>query len=163
MSEVILPPSRRYSTVGNVSVFLAGSIDMGYAVDWQAELIKQFEPTKNVTLYNPRRDDWDSSWTQTLDSPQFVEQVNWELDFMDHADIVFMYISGTSKAPISLLEFGRIMALYPDKLVLCVEDGFYRRGNIEVMCNRQCIELHSDLKGAIYALCDRIERVQPIY
>lgn len=133
------------------SVFLAGSIDMGTAINWQPKVIDAIEDrcNCNVTIYNPRRDDWDSSWKQTLHDRKFAEQVRWELQKMDEAKHIFMYISAESKAPISLLEFGRIHAKYPGKLIICVEPGFYRRGNIEVMCQNSAITLHNDLEAAI--------------
>jgi hypothetical protein len=161
MSNVIMPPSRIYAPAGNISVFLAGSIDMGQAVNWQEIVSDMYRGSSVVTIYNPRRDDWDSSWEQKLECGYFTEQVNWELDFMDKSDFVFLFISKDSKAPITLLEFGRITAKYPEKLVICVEPGFWRRGNIEVMCNREGIELHEDLKGAMIELSQRIaHRVQ---
>jgi hypothetical protein len=163
MNNVILPPCRIFAPAKNISVFLAGSIDMGQAVNWQEEVCEHYRGSSVVTIYNPRRDDWDSSWEQKLECDYFTEQVNWELDFMDKADFVFLFISKDSKAPITLLEFGRITALYPEKLVICVEDGFYRRGNIEVMCNRLGIDLHSDLKGALLELGRKVVfRVQQI-
>ena len=163
MNNVILPPCRQRAAAGNISVFLAGSIDMGSAVDWQKKVSTTYEKSSVVTIYNPRRDDWDSSWTQSLECDKFVEQVNWELDYMDDATFVFMYISKASQAPISMMEFGRIIAKYPEKLIICVEEGFWRRGNFEVICNRQGIELHPDLLGAEYELQHRIaQRVQQI-
>jgi hypothetical protein len=91
-------------------VFLAGSIDMGQAVNWQEIVSDMYRGSSVVTIYNPRRDDWDSSWEQKLECGYFTEQVNWELDFMDKSDFVFLFISKDSKAPITLLEFGRITA-----------------------------------------------------
>lgn len=113
-----------------------------------------FSTCSAMTFYNPRRDDWDSSWTQSLECAQFVEQVNWELDYIDCADLVFMFISNDSKAPISLMEFGIIASKYPEKLVIVVEPNFYRRGNIEVVCNREGIELYDNMAegmGKLYA------------
>lgn len=130
---------------------------MGSAVEWQKTVCDKYARSNVVTFYNPRRNDWDSSWEQTLGSPQFVEQVNWELDCMDRATFVFMYITAESKAPISLLEFGHIMAKYPEKLVVCVQENFYRRGNLEVMCNRQGIVLHYHIDAALSVLEHRVD------
>ncbi len=161
MNNVIMPPLRRFAPAGNISVFLAGSIDNGKAINWQEEVSEQYRGSSVVTIYNPRRDDWDWSWEQKLDNPQFAEQVNWELDFLDRSTFVFMFFGGNTKSPISLLEFGRITAKYPEKLIICCEPEFWRRGNIEVMCNREGIELHEDLKGAMIELSTRIaHRVQ---
>ena len=52
------------------TVFLAGSIDMGSAVNWQKQVVDALKE-ENVVVYNPRRDDWDSSWVQSIDNPWF--------------------------------------------------------------------------------------------
>lgn len=152
MTEIILPPSRRHGDPNNLKVFLAGAIDMGNAILWQDDIIRTFnEDGIPVTFFNPRRADWDASWTQTLDSPQFVEQVNWELDFIERADILFMFFPGNSIAPISLLEFGLGIGLGLD-VIIAAEPGYHRRGNLEVMCVREGIVLHTSIDSASWAL-----------
>src|SRR3990167_916161 len=119
------------------TVFLAGSIEMGVAENWQ-EMIDRELP-REVIIFNPRRDDWDSSWVQSIDNPQFKEQVEWELDALDEADIIALYFDPTTKSPISLLELG----LYANtkKIVVCCPDGFWRKGNVEIVCERYDIPL----------------------
>lgn len=45
----------------NWSVFLAGSIEMGAAEDWQDKLTKLLNHPNIDYILNPRRDDWDST------------------------------------------------------------------------------------------------------
>lgn len=59
-------------------IFLAGSIEMGKAIDWQTKVTEALK-NHDITILNPRRDDWDSSWKPTIDDPKFREQVEWEL------------------------------------------------------------------------------------
>ena len=61
---------------GKPSIFLAGSIEMGKAIDWQTK-IQDIMKDENVTIFNPRRDDWDSSWEQKMENEKFREQVEW--------------------------------------------------------------------------------------
>lgn len=69
---------------GQRSVFLAGSIEMGTAVDWQAAVTKALLAARpDLLVLNPRRDDWDASWVQAIDNSQFFEQVSWELAAME--------------------------------------------------------------------------------
>ena len=75
---------------GNITIFLAGSIEMGKTEDWQSE-IQNILQDSSVTIFSPRRDDWDSSWPQDADFAPFNEQVTWELDHIDQADMVLMY------------------------------------------------------------------------
>ncbi len=117
----------------NLKVFLAGSIEMGAAEDWQAK-VKQMLDSEDIVLLNPRRDDWDSSWVQSIDNPQFVEQVEWELKAQEQADIIFMYFVPGTKSPISLLELG--LFAKTRKMVVCCPDGFWRKGNVDIVCSR---------------------------
>lgn len=127
---------------------------MGNAKEWQKTVIENYEHFDPISFFNPRRNDWDSSWTQELSNVQFTEQVNWELDMIEHADVVFIYFPASSQAPISLLEFGWVMARNPGKVIAVVEPGYWRRGNLEVMCNRERIALHDDLCEGLLALDD---------
>lgn len=43
-----------------INVFLAGSIEMGKAKEWQKEFIEALSD-KPIRFLNPRRNDWDSS------------------------------------------------------------------------------------------------------
>lgn len=155
--NVIKPDSKASYThfVGATRIFLAGSIEMGSAVDWQAMIendLKGFE--KDITIFNPRRDDWDSSWEQKQSNEQFNYQVNWELNHLDMSDIIFMYLAPNTKSPISLLELG----LYAGskKMIVCCPDEFWRKGNVDIVCTRYNIPLFDNLTDAIGALKTKI-------
>lgn len=125
-------------------VFLAGSIEMGKAVNWQTELVEAFKDREDVIFYNPRRDDWDSSWVQSEDNLQFNEQVNWELNALEDADIVVFYFDPATKSPITLMELG-LMAGNPEnarKCIVCCPEGFWRKGNVDVLCSKFFINKH---------------------
>ncbi len=117
------------------SVFLAGSIEMGAAIDWQAQLINALADLP-ITIFNPRRPDWDSSWKQTADSPQFREQVEWELDYLAGADVIALYLAPGTKSPISLLELGLHADSHNTNLIVCCPEGFWRKGNVDIVCQR---------------------------
>lgn len=156
-TQVIRPNSAEKANNKNLSIFLAGSIEMGSAEDWQKVLISEIlQMNKNITIYNPRRDDWDSSWVQEQANPQFNHQVNWELNSLDVSDIIFMYFSPETKSPISLLELGLNAA--NKKMIVCCPDGFWRKGNVDVVCSRMGIPLFTDMKSAIGALKTKINQ-----
>src|SRR5262249_12400873 len=75
---ILKPPLPLRVAQGTRSVFLAGSIEMGGASPWQA-VIEAALADAPVTIWNPRRDDWDATWRQSIDDPRFHEQVTWEL------------------------------------------------------------------------------------
>ena len=119
-------------------VFLAGSIEMGLADDWQAALTVVLQDL-DVVVLNPRRDDWDSTWTQSIEDTRFRQQVSWELNGLDRADVIAMWFAPSTRAPITLLELG--LHARGGKLVVGCPPAFWRRGNIEVVCARYTIAL----------------------
>jgi len=82
-------------------IFLAGSIEMGVAENWQTRVARDMTDYE-VVLLNPRRDDWDSSWKQSIDDPQFNQQVTWELDRIDDSEIVIFYFDPNTKSQLLL-------------------------------------------------------------
>jgi hypothetical protein len=132
------------------SVFLAGSIEMGAAEDWQ-DVVASSVKSKEAVILNPRRKDWDSSWVQSIHNPQFRQQVEWELEAMDKARHIFMYFSPGTKSPITLLELG-LHADHQERLVVCCPDGFWRKGNVDVVCRRYGIPQVPNLPRGIEEL-----------
>jgi hypothetical protein len=148
-------PPYLHSQIDGFCIFLAGSIEMGKAVEWQDKVSESLEEYSGNIL-NPRRAEWDSSWKQSIDNPNFKEQVTWELDGLDRSQIIFFYLDPNTKSPISLLEIGKYIAS-DKKLIICVPQGFWRRGNIEVLCDRYNIPLYDNLDIAIEMLKNSIE------
>lgn len=155
--QIIKPESSNQKTENSVSVFLAGSIEMGKAEDWQAILQTELTELK-VTVFNPRRDDWDSSWEQKQSVDQFNYQVNWELNRLEEASIVFMYFSPGTQSPISLLELGAFAGR--SHMIVCCPTGFWRKGNVDIFCTRNEIPVYEDLTDAIGALKTKIRQYE---
>lgn len=135
-------------------IFLGGSIDMGLAVNWQDKVAEDLQ-NLDVVLVNPRRDDWDSTWEQDpTPGTKFYEQVSWELEQQQQADILVYYFAENSKAPITLLELGLFGAQNPAKTVVYCPTTFYRHGNVKMVCDMSEIymvetyeELISEIRG----------------
>lgn len=134
----------------NVKMFLGGTIEMGNSVDWQSEVVEALDGY-NVDIYNPRRSDWDSSWKQSITNEKFVEQVTWELDHIEKSDVVIFNILADSKSPITLMEIGLVSNLRC-RVLICCEDGFWRKGNIEVMCERYNMDLFDNMNELLEEL-----------
>ena len=140
---------------GKFSIFLAGSIDMGNAEDWQTTFTNAMKD-QDVLLLNPRRDDWDSSWKQEASDKQFSEQVNWELDALEFAKLIVVYFAKDSKAPITFMELG--LHAHSGKVVVCCPEGFYRRGNVEIVCNQYGIPMVNDMDALTAEAIKRIPK-----
>lgn len=136
-------------------IFLAGSIEMGKAENWQERVANELSNIPNLTILNPRRDDWDSTWVQSIHDTQFREQVEWEIAAMELADVIFMYFAPETKSPITLLELG--LFARSGKLIVCCPDGFWRKGNIEVVCNLFTIPLFDQFESAINMLHHKLK------
>lgn len=152
MNELQSPNQLRIENIHDALVFLAGSIEMGKAENWQKNLIHEFRDDEDVTFLNPRRDDWDSSWKQSRDDPRFVQQVQWELDGIDSVDIVFFYFDPNTMAPVSMAELGYVLGGVshgerdPYQIVVVCPDGFWRQGNVDIMCDRVGVTVHRTLE-----------------
>lgn len=139
------------------SVFLAGSIEMGNTENWQSELSDKLY-RHNYNVFNPRRSDWDSSWKQDFTNPYFSQQVNWELDALEKSDYIIMYFDPNNKSPISLLELG--LFAHTGKLMVICPDGFWRKGNVDIVCNRYNIPMFKNfdqLKNYILLINKKIK------
>ena len=157
--QIIKPNSEEQVTKNQLSVFLAGSIEMGKAEDWQKVLTSKLETLgKDLTVFNPRRDDWDSSWTQEQSNLQFNQQVNWELNRLDECTIIFMYFSPETQSPISLLELGRYSGA--KEMVVCCPRAFWRSGNVEILCTRNNTPMFETIEDAIGALITKINQYE---
>lgn len=130
-------------------VFLAGSIEMGSAPDWQEGVSDELSKAGMVVL-SPRRDDWDASAEQSIDNDYFREQVEWELLGLETADTALMYFVPGTKSPICLLELG--LFARSGKLVVCCPKGFWRKGNVDIVCQRYGVMQASSLEASVLAL-----------
>lgn len=133
-----------------LKIFLAGSIEMGVAEDWQKKLVNQLKDL-DIVLMNPRRDDWDSSWIQSIDNPKFYEQVDWELRHIENSDIAVFYFDPATKSPITLMELGYRLGMYHrlSDMIVCCPTGFWRKGNVDIICHRAGIPVFETIDDII--------------
>ncbi|UTU07937.1 hypothetical protein CcrC1_gp251c [Caulobacter phage C1] len=134
-TKVLVAPDRDLSALSSPlpKVFLAGSIDMGEAANWQARVVDELSALP-VILFNPRRPDFDTALVQDITCTPFAEQVYWELDHLDAADIVIFCFDPAGKAPVTLLELG--LHARGKKCLICCPPGYWRRGNVQIIAER---------------------------
>ncbi len=155
MIEVKAPDS--YSDIAaKKSVFLAGSIEIGKAEDWQQRIASGLQHM-DVLVLNPRRAHWDAGWEQSIDNPKFRQQVEWELDALDAAGLVIMYFAPETKSPITLLEMGIHAAANPEKMIVCCPDGFWRKGNVDIVCKRYNVRQVDSLDALVAAIVHYVQ------
>jgi nucleoside 2-deoxyribosyltransferase len=158
-SRIIKPdsPDQTFNEFA-VTIFLAGSIDNGAATLW-AQRVQDAMIDEGVTMFNPRRDEWFPDIEARASNEFFRNQVNWELDRIDLAKIIFFYFEGGSVSPITLQELGYALGK-GKRVVVCCPDDFWRKGNVEIMCERadgiNRVPVHSTLDEAFIALKSQI-------
>jgi hypothetical protein len=146
MAQVLKPPAPLDFDSSRPSVFLAGSIEMGQAEDWQGRFQASLH-SADITILNPRRDAWDATWRQRIDNPQFRAQVEWELAAQERATLIAMYFAPATKSPVTLLELG--LFARSGRLVVCCPDGYWRKGNVEIVCARYGVPMVENLDALI--------------
>jgi len=83
------------------SLFLAGGIGAGAVVpDWQSELVARLRDT-DLTLLNPRRDDYPAH-----DPNALREQIGWEHRHLSAARAISFWFVPETLCPITLYELG---------------------------------------------------------
>lgn len=153
MTKTVYPPIY-VEKDNNTHIFLAGSIEMGLASDWQKYVIDQFNIGWHVTFMNPRRKEWDNTWGNTLADKNFKIQVTWELDhLLEKADIPFFYFDPKTKAPVSLMELGLVCASkkFKDIVIVC-PPAYWRYGNVQAVAERYKFAIHHKLDDGILHL-----------
>lgn len=136
----------------NNTVFLAGSIEMGAAEKWQDEFLSKAkaEFSDDWVFLNPRRDDWDASWVQSIANPQFFQQVDWEMTWLDQAHHKVFYFAKDTMSPITLLELGKHGNSYHSHVIL--KEGYLRAGNVEIFCYKHGIPIYDSIDDVIKQL-----------
>lgn len=141
-------------TNDKIKIFLAGSIEMGIAEDWQKRVVDQFKE-EDVIIFNPRRDNWNSSWVQSKDNLEFRLQVEWELNALEKSDYIILYLDPDTKSPISLIEMG--LFAHSKKMFIVCPDGFWRKGNIDIVAERYHIPQFSNLEELVNKVLENIK------
>jgi len=103
---------------------------------------------------NPRREAWDSTWKQSITEARFREQVEWELEGQERATVIALHFAPVTKSPVTLLELG--LFARTGKMVVCCPEGFWRKGNVEIVCARYGVPLTADLADLIALVRDRL-------
>ncbi|OLN86353.1 hypothetical protein CCHL11_06354 [Colletotrichum chlorophyti] len=148
-SKVIRPLNHSPETVGK-SVFLAGTTSKG---DWRKDLTVSISHLP-VTIFDPFRPDWDSTWREDISDTRFKDQTEWELAMQDRADIVVVYFEPETEAHISLLELG--LCARSGKAIVACPEGYKKRGNVQLVCAKYNIPLVDSYEALREKLIDAL-------
>ncbi|KAI1816735.1 hypothetical protein GGS20DRAFT_174346 [Poronia punctata] len=135
--QIIHAPSEETAT-GTKSIFLAGTTTMVGNGNWRERLSASLSEYP-ITIFDPMRSDWDSTWREDVTFAPYREQVMWELDKQEKADLVVFYFGPDTLAPVSLLEFG-LSARISGKAIVIAPVGYSKRGNVQLVCEKYGVE-----------------------
>lgn len=151
--QVIYAPSDQ-PPQGLKSVFLAGTTSKVDTTDWR-ETLSTLLSEHRITIYNPYRADWDSTWREDINFAPYHQQVKWELEKQEQADMVVVYFHPATQAPISLLELG-LCAQQPGKAIVFCPEGYWKRGNVQIVCQTFEIEMVESIEELRDAIVKRL-------
>ena len=121
-------------------IFLAGSIDLELPGNWRKQVSSLLEDQFNY--FDPT-----SLNHGEMDHEAWNTHINWELEAMKMADIVFMNLLPNAKSPISLIELG-LNSLNGKLVVVCPKE-FYKNQYIQALCAYHSTPIFQTLKEGV--------------
>lgn len=128
MALIITAPDEIYSRENfkNIKIFLAGGITN--CPNWQLDVIEKLKHKRGITVYNPRRKDFDITDVNAIET-----QITWEYIHLMNSDIIFVWFSTGSLNPIVLYELGRWVNSRDIPTIIGI-DPSYERKEDEINC-----------------------------
>jgi hypothetical protein len=149
----VMPPD--IPVYGKYSLFTAGSIEMGAAIQWQHRLVEHLCDLP-LTVTNPRRGQWDPNVDAKAKDPAFRGQVIWELDALSAATVICYFFDVDTISPITLMELG--LWAHSGKIIVCCNEAFWREGNVKLVCERYNIPFVRTFEQLVPAVREMLER-----
>ncbi|RGP71301.1 hypothetical protein FSPOR_3422 [Fusarium sporotrichioides] len=146
---VVMAPQPANLSDRTTSVFLAGITTSTGDTDWRQAFTDALI-NYPITILNPNRPDWDSTWREDFSDKRWVEQVSWELDMQEAANIIVFMFHEATEAPISLMELG--LAVRTKPVIVCAHPDYKKRGNVDAVCRRFGVKLLSTLEELVDCL-----------
>lgn len=100
-------------------VYLAGSTK---GDNWQRRFVKEMSDL-DVDVFNPR---------SVVDG-----QYGWEVDHLNIATVIALYFDPSDPSPSGLLTLG--MYAKTDRLIVCCPKTFYKKDDVDIICEREDI------------------------
>ena len=148
----IKSPERFYT--GEVSLFLAGGITN--CPDWQQEM-RELLKDLDIVIFNPRRKNF------PIEDPDAAfDQIKWEFEFLNRADMILFWFSRGSLNPIVLFEYGKWLMNTRDKtnykpIFVGIDPEYKRRQDVELQTRFENIHYASRITYSLEALANQIK------
>ena len=136
-----------------ISIFMAGGITD--CPDWRKEVLELFNDY-DIQLINPLRDNFDG-----YDANRQIEQIEWEFEHLEMADIILFYFCKETLNPITLYELGVCAAQDRNIFVACHPE--YKR-KLDVIQQLSLIKpevvVHESIKDMVDDIINNFEEIE---
>jgi hypothetical protein len=124
MAIIIECPNENYTLENNknIKLFLAGGITG--CENWQILMINKLKDVKNLTIYNPRRKEFDVN-----DKNIMEQQIVWEYNHLHKVDIVSFWFAKETLNPITLYELGKANASNKE-IIIGIDPEYVRKDDV---------------------------------
>lgn len=144
------------------SIFLAGTTEFAA---WRRTFLDALgvlhragetpPPHPSATVYDPFQPNWTGDWREDLGDACFRAQAEWELEKQEQAAVVVVFFDERAKSPVSLLELG--LCARSGKAVVGCQRGYWKRGNVQAVCQRYGVPMADDLDGLVKLVADKLK------
>lgn len=128
-------------------LFLAGGITN--CPDWQSEVIENLKTFDKLVIYNPRRKNFPIN-----DPHASEEQITWEYEHLEAADIIVFWFSRGSLNPIVLYELGKWGNSTNKEIIIGLDPEYERQSDviIQTRLSRPDVTIFRDMNSFIKAI-----------
>jgi hypothetical protein len=139
------------------SLFLAGSIEMGRAIQWQQCMADHLKDLP-ITICNPRRKGWldPKKVPAKVYEASMQQQVQWELSALENVSVICFFFDHATTSPVTMLELGLWAA--SGKVVVSCHDSFHKAPNVHITCERYNIPCCRSFKELIGLVKDKLAK-----
>lgn len=106
-------------------LFLAGGITN--CPNWQKDIISKIKDIDNLIVYNPRRNNFPIG-----DQNAAIQQIVWEYEHLESADIIVFWFSNGSLNPIVLYELGRWGNSTKKDIIVGIDTEYERKQDVVI-------------------------------
>ena len=144
-------PERYYT--GEVGLFLAGGITN--CPDWQQEM-RELLKDLDIVIFNPRRKDFPIG-----DPDAAFDQIKWEFEFLNRADMILFWFSRGSLNPIVLFEYGKWLMNTRNKtnykpIFVGIDLEYERKQDVELQTRFENIYICNRIRYSLEDLANQI-------
>ena len=169
---VVAPNENEEAQEKTISVFLAGSIEMGQARDWQNEMIGDEAECSlsslDIAIYSPRRLKFAKLKGEDGFPEAFKEQLDWEHKHLEGSSIISMFFWGgwphekeiKRLAPVTMLELGEFC--HSGRIIVGCEQTYPKRDNVEYVCKKHGITIVDTLEELAVEVRKKVLELQAI-